>query len=180
MNGPAFVADFFVLGAAKRIMSISSGFRALMSVRNFTCAAALLRLQIDTAARLNALRYVESVDDLCRSLMTGTRFDRHRDRNGKPLKDGYLISKLSEIAPWVAEVYRETSGFVHLSDRHIFSTMSDAKDETRSVKLTISANDPERPDHQYLEIIDAFAEATILAGSLVEKYADARSAVKEG
>ena len=38
------------------------GFRDLIEARNFPCAAAILRLQIDTAMRINALSLVDDPD----------------------------------------------------------------------------------------------------------------------
>ena len=57
-GGSVFIVDMFVLGGIKRAIALSNGFRLLMQSRNFTCAASLLRMQIDTAARLYSLKYL--------------------------------------------------------------------------------------------------------------------------
>jgi hypothetical protein len=61
-------SDFFVFGAFKRTLAQSKGFRDLISAKNFPCAAALVRCQIDTAVRVNALAFVGNPDAFCRSL----------------------------------------------------------------------------------------------------------------
>jgi len=48
-------ADWFVMGAIRRTIAQSNGFRGLISARNVLCAAALLRMQLDTWDRLNTL-----------------------------------------------------------------------------------------------------------------------------
>lgn len=162
--------DLFILGALNRILSVSSGFRKLMDDRNLLCSAALLRMQIDTSARVNALRFVENSDELCRSVIDGGRFDKHKDSTGNKLRDGYLISKLNKQYGWVAEVYRETSGFVHLSERHIYASMSKLNDETRSIVLSVGASDVDRPDSDYFELLDAFIEANRMACEIFISY----------
>lgn len=175
-GGNVYVADLFVLGASKRLIAVSSGFRSLMSVRNFTCAAALLRMQIDTVARLNAFRLVDNPNELCDAVISGKRFDKQKDRHGRFLKDSYLIQSLDAEFPWVSSVYKETSGFIHLSERHVFATMFNADDQTRSISIQISAEDPERPDDHYFEILDAFHETLGIACSFVTGYVEHRNA----
>lgn len=146
-----------------------------MAARNFTCGAALLRMQIDTAARVHALKLVDSMDALCKAVLSGQRFDKQKDREGEFLRDNRLISKLMEEFPWVENVYKETSGFVHLSERHIFSSIAKTDDASRTVQFVISAEDPERPDEDYFEILDCFFEATKMAATIILGYVKFRS-----
>src|SRR4051794_3184007 len=54
IGGAVSISDFILLGAVKRMLALSDGFRGHIRQKNFTCAAALLRLQLDTALRLHA------------------------------------------------------------------------------------------------------------------------------
>ncbi len=37
------------------------------------------------------------------------------------MRDDYLIAKAKEDYPWMEEVYKETSGFIHFSNKHIYN-----------------------------------------------------------
>ncbi|QND63512.1 hypothetical protein HB777_06055 [Mesorhizobium loti] len=174
-GGNIYVSDLFVLGAVKRVLALASGFRTLMAERNFTCCAGLLRMQIDTAARVNALKFVDSMDALCQAVLSGKRFDKQKDRDGQFLRDNALISKLAADFPWVGDVYKETSGFVHLSERHMFTSMVNSDDTSRKIQFFIGAKEPERPDEAYFEILDCFFEATEMTGSIILGYVEYRS-----
>lgn len=164
-NGqPVYVVDFFVLGGIKRGLAVAAGFRSMLESRNFTCAAALLRMQIDTAARIFALSYVSDPEDLGKKMTAGERFDKQKDRNGDRLRDAHIVKRLAVRFPWVQNVYEQTSGFVHLSGRHFFSSVSGLDDKEKIFSLQISATDPERPESDYFEILEAFAEATRVVG----------------
>ena len=55
-----YVTHFFLLSAGQRALALSRGFRqTLSSKKNFSCAAVLLRAQIDNAMRLNGLKLIE-------------------------------------------------------------------------------------------------------------------------
>lgn len=170
-----YFADMFVMGAVKRVLAVASGFRSLMLARNFTCSAGLLRMQIDTAARLNGLRLVANPEVFCRAIMSGERYDKQKDRKGRPLKDVRLIAKLAEQHPWVSEVYSQTSAFIHLSDRHMWSSVEQVDDESQTFHFAISAIDPQRPDADYFEILDCFFETTKVAGVSVLAYLEYRN-----
>ncbi|MBY3060359.1 hypothetical protein HF263_30600 [Rhizobium leguminosarum] len=82
-------ADFFIFGALRRTLAQARGFRDLIKARNFPCAAAILRLQLDTAMRVNALSIVDDVDAKCRAVIDGEQFNRLRDRDGNKLTCAY-------------------------------------------------------------------------------------------
>lgn len=167
-------ADFFVFGALRRTLAQARGFRDLISARNFPCAAAILRLQIDTAIRVNALSLVDDPDATCRTVLEGKQFNRLKDRDGNKMSDAYLRGKLAESHAWISPVYERTSDFVHLSGRHFEVSVARTDDATRMAYFQISGHDPERPDETYFEAVDAFFEATRLAGMLMLAFLMAR------
>lgn len=169
-----YPADFFVLGAVKRILALSAGFRGLIEARNFTCAASLLRLQIDTAARVYALREISDLNDFGLRLISGERFSHQKANNGQKLKDVYIIGELEKAYPWVKKVYEETSDFIHLSGRHFFASISSLNDQERTVNIEIGPTDPKRPETDYFEVLEAFFEATKLSGLTVQGYLAAK------
>lgn len=162
-NSPFYITDLFVLGALKRAMSLCAGFVEMIKQRNYTCAAPMLRMQVDTAARLYALQYVGKQGEFAEKLIHGERFDRLKDKDGRLLKDFYVIRKLAEIEPWVTRVYEKTSNFVHLSGSHFFATISDtnkADDGSMRINLVLGPGDPDLATELYEENLAAFVHAS--------------------
>lgn len=168
-------ADFFVVGAARRTLAQARGFKQLIEARNFPCAAAILRMQIDTAMRINALFLVEDMSAACRSVLDGARFNTLRDRTGAKLSDAHLRAKLAEEHPWINPVYERASDFVHLSGRHFYTSIASTDDTTRIATFTISGEDPPRPDETYFEVVDAFLRASTLVGTMILVYLGIRA-----
>jgi hypothetical protein len=137
-------ADFFIFGALRRTLAQARGFRDLINARNFPCAAAILRLQLDTAMRVNALSVVDDVDAACKAVLDGEQFNRLKDRDGNKLSDAHLRKKLAEKHPWISPVYERTSDFVHLSGKHFEVSIARTVDETRMAYFQISGHDPHR------------------------------------
>jgi hypothetical protein len=160
-------ADFFIVGALRRTLAQARGFRDLIDARNFPCAAAILRLQLDTAMRVNALSIVDDVDATCKAVLNGEQFNRLKDRDGNKLSDAHIRKKLAETHPWISSVYERTSDFVHLSGKHFEVSIARTDDETRMAYFQISGHDPHRSEETYFEAVDTFFEATKLAGMLL-------------
>lgn len=167
-------ADFFIFGALRRTLAQARGFRDLINARNFPCAAAILRLQLDTAMRVNALSIVDDVDATCRAVLDGEQFNRLKDRDGNKLSDAHIRKKLAETHPWTSPVYASASDFVHLSGKHFEVSIVRTDDETRMAYFQISGDDPQRCDETYFEAVDTFFEATKLAGMLLLAFWMAR------
>lgn len=172
--------DFFMLGALRRILAQAKGFRELIENKNFPCAAAILRLQLDTAMRLNGLTLVEDVNAACKAVLDDTPFNKLKDRDGVRLQDAHLRKVLAKEHPWIDEVYKQTSDFIHLSGRHFYSAISHTNDDTRMAYFMIGGEDPARPETVYYEIADVFLRASKLAGGLILGYLTARRMAADG
>lgn len=177
-NGPVYMPDLFVLGALKRGMALCSGFRELFRQNNYTCAAAMLRMQVDTAARLYALQYVSDKTAFAEKLIAGEKFTKLKDRDGNQLKDFWIINKLAQIAPWVPSVYQRTSDFVHLSGSHFFSTISNIGEEQsgpeRRFQLVVGPGEPPQRPQVYEEILAAFLDASQTVERVALMYLEER------
>lgn len=167
-------ADFFIFGALCRTLAQARGFRDLINARNFPCAAAILRLQLDTAMRVNALAIVDDVDAACKSVLDGEQFNRLKDRDGNKLSDAHIRKTLAQTHPWISPVYERTSDFVHLSGKHFEVSIARRDDETRMAYFQISGHDPQRSEDTYFEAVDTFFDATKLAGMLLLAFWMAR------
>lgn len=163
---PLFYSDMFAMGAVRRTLSQSKGFRVLINEKNFPCSAAILRMQIDTAMRLNGLSLVPSINEACKFLIEGGKFNKLKSAEGNYLKDYTLKQKLAEEYPWVGSVYEETSDLVHLSMKHLYTSAHPKEEDDGLVHFILGTDDPPHPEEAYFEISEAFFEATKLAGML--------------
>lgn len=159
-SGALYGLDMLAVGAIKRSMAHCSGFCMLIEKWNFVCAASIVRLQLDNALRFYAAFLVDKPHDFAVSVLGGTPIRKLRDRHGKFMRDDYLVECLSKEYPWIPRVYKETSGYIHLSEKHIFNAIAGVQDKDRSVKIEISSEDIDFPEWIYLEAIDAFVAST--------------------
>jgi hypothetical protein len=178
-NTDMWTTDLLVFGAAKRTLSLCKGFTTMIRDRNFGVAASLLRLQLDSALRFSGLFHVTGPEEYARNILAGMRTSKMRARDGKKMTDAYLIEKMAQRFPWLQAVYENTSGFIHLSDRHIFQVIHSFRDEDRSFSIAVSAEDVPRPTEAYVEILAAFEAATILISTILVDWAKKRPRLKK-
>ncbi len=120
-NANLFTTDIFMMGAVNRSLALSAGFIDLIKKSNYLCAAALVRMHLETTLKIYAL---------CKSS------DPHGDAEiylkvGSNPKYNYtnLATQLSteeldgqKLFSNALTLYKETCEFVHLTWRHIYST----------------------------------------------------------
>jgi hypothetical protein len=161
-----YIADFILIASLKRTLALSAGFRSLIEVRNFTSAAALLRLQLDTALRLHAATLYSHPEEYAKAVFDGKPVDKLKSRDGNRLTDSYLAKTLSEKHPWVEQVYKDLCDFVHFSNRHFFTSIGKVDEREHTVHMLISAQDPPKPDEAYFEVLDTYYDVMKLTGTL--------------
>jgi len=173
-GGALFTLDLYVMGAVKRSLAVSAGFRALVSHQNLLCAGALLRMQLETALRFFGVGLTTKPQEVALLLLGGAHLRKMKDRDGQLMTDAYLARRLSEHAPWVQRVYQETSKFVHFTEKQIFAALVSVDDETRSFQMLLSRRD-EVEDSVVLEAIEAFDAATRLLGGLIHEWKELKN-----
>jgi len=164
-GGALYSLDLMATAAVKRSLAQIAGFRRMIEDRNAICAGALLRLQLDTAIRFYAAFIVPDPHAFAHNVLKGIPIRKLKDQQGRFMTDSYLIKKLvaeSSEHAWIARVYEETSGYVHFSDKHIFSIFAGIEEKERTVHIQVSATDIDLPEGIYLEMIGAFVAATEL------------------
>lgn len=166
-SASGFHGHLFIIGAGKRTVAQSAGFRNMIGSRNFVCASSILRMQIDTAMRLNALNLVADVPIFLEAWSNGEKFSKLKSAAGNKLHDTELLKELAVKFPWVQEVYAQTSAFIHFSARHTWACISQLNEQERTFRLEISPEDPERPEHDYFEIVSCFSATNDIIGTLV-------------
>lgn len=127
-----YALDYYILGILNRCSSLIFGFETLIKSSNFISAAHLIRPHLDNYLRLLAAWLVREPHGFAKDIWNGASVRDYRDRDGNKMTDAYLKAKATEEFPWIENVYNETSGFVHFSNKHIrySTTLSSVKDNT--------------------------------------------------
>jgi hypothetical protein len=159
-DGAIYPLDLLATATLHRSINLIFGFCDLVQRRNVICATPLLRLQIDNCIRFFASFIVENPHEFAMSIIRGRQIKHIKDEQGQLMTDSYLLKKLSKYEPWIEKVYKEASGWVHLSDKHIFNVYKISGDNT--LEGFIGLEDRLIPDSLYLEEINAFKAATEL------------------
>lgn len=166
-EGSAFGMMHIVYASAiDRSLSNIDGILLLFNDDNFLCCASVLRMQIDTAMRVNSFYLVDDPTALAVKMMEGVQFSHLKDRDGNLMKDFYLRRKLAESHPWVDAVYKETSGAVHLSNRHIFAASQTTVSRENTLELSMTGKSG-REREDYAELLAAFLHSVRLTHDLL-------------
>jgi hypothetical protein len=162
-----------VIAACNRSINLASGFCALLRNRNYTCAAPLIRMQLDNAMRIFAGTLVANENEFAMKVFNKVAVGGIPDVSGKPMKDGYLIAKLEPRFPQLSKLYGQVSGDVHLSDSHCRNILKQSKADPSHARIFMGAGDKGIGDEVYLRAIRNFRSAMNLfmhvAGEWVSK-----------
>jgi hypothetical protein len=166
--------DILAIAVLDRSLALQRGFCDLVESRNMIAAAPLLRCQVDNGLRFFASTIVENPHDFALEVHKGTPISKMKDRSGKLMRDAYLVEKLTAEVPWVQSLYKQASGYVHLSEQHIFNSFGiPDKDCLTTIKIT-GQDGSVWTEERYLEAIEAFDFSTRLVLELVEGWSQAR------
>ncbi len=123
LSGQVAPIDIYAFMVLKRSISLVFGFTELIRNKNFLCAAPLIRLQIDNLLRFHAAFLVENQSQFVVDVLQEKEVRKLKDRFGKSMTDAHLQEVLESEYSWLKDVYKNTSGYVHLSEKHFFNTL---------------------------------------------------------
>jgi hypothetical protein len=161
-NGPIGHQHFYLFGIARRALVQSAAFRQMIDTRNSLVASSIIRMQLDTVLRLYALFWVADPEDFAEKVFKGAPINRLKAKDGKLLSDKYLRDRLVPRYTWISDVYEETSGYIHFSNRHMKAALRGIDGDGRRVQLQIGPHDGDRPISYYGELLRAFRHLTII------------------
>jgi len=176
-GGAMFPVDFIALAVLHRSLALLRGFCHAIRDQNFICAVPLVRMQLDNLLRFYALSLVDNPHTLALKILGGDPLRKFPDRTGRKMTDSYLVEKLSEYLPWVKRLYKETSGYIHLSEKHIFNTIVSVDHVGRTVEHGVTGYDIGVPDSLRLEAVAAMREITKQLLGFVETWAHTKEVV---
>lgn len=165
--------DLFVMSSLHRAMCLNSGFCAMIKERNFICAAPLVRLQLDNLLRLSAAWRAKSADEFAHNFISGTEIRKMKDRNGKLMTDAHLVKELNAEYSWAQPLYDETSGYIHLSNKHLFNSIIAVDDD--GLKMGAYPNDIAIPDSTRVKAIKAMFEINLALYQYINGWKETKS-----
>lgn len=107
--------------AIQRSRHLVEAYVKVIAEKNLTAASALIRMQLDSAMRVNAHSLVSDPNILLGAMQKDEQWGRLKSKDNKDLRDAYLKEKLAEKFNWVTGVYNQMSGYIHLSRPHLES-----------------------------------------------------------
>lgn len=168
---PMYILDIIIIGVIKRSLSLASGLHDLVKSKNITCSRAIVRMELDTVSRFLAYTYVDQPSEMAKAILEGKKLNSFKCRDGKKLQDSYLIDKMSESHPWIKDVYKYTSGYIHFSERQVFDSIySLGSDEDRTITYHVSKEDHNFPEESWIEIVACFNKTLSILNDLLVTY----------
>lgn len=170
---PPSMTDYFLLACSKRVYSLTQAETVLLQEQNYTTAAALVRLTLDTALRIYAIDVSPDRDATAGRVMEGERIDHMKGRQGRPLPDRALRDGVSQFYPWVAGKYDLYCGWVHFGQNHLKSLASSTS-VPGWLYLNPTAQDAHITNEEYESVASDFVQAATLVLQLLQRWSRER------
>lgn len=158
-NGNIFRIDLFSIGAMKRTSSNLNGFLSLVEAKNMQSSRSLLRIQLDTFLRFHALTIVGDHNKFVDDVLDDKHIRNMKDKDGNRMTDGYLVNLLALEYPWLKDTYKNLSGYIHFSGKHLFGSVESINDKKQALTFSISKKDEQYPKESWIEIVQCFNES---------------------
>jgi hypothetical protein len=121
-NQNIFPLDILANAVLNRSLALINGFITLAESDNYLAAVHLIRIHLDSFLRFGAAWQVDKPHEFALQVLDGEPVRKIKDRLGNRMTDQYLVSIFSVSYPWIKSVYDTTSGYIHLSERHIYAS----------------------------------------------------------
>ncbi|MBB1315949.1 hypothetical protein [Aliivibrio sp. SR45-2] len=174
-----YLCDLIIIGLVDRNVALVEAMPSLIETRNLHAIAPLLRIQLDGLLRLHAFRLVECSETLASHVMKGEALTRYKCPKLKKQKltDRYLVDTLKSELPWIEEMYDCLCSWVHFSDSHVFSAVTQG-DKNDSIYIGIGSYRQRIPDDTFKNVIGAIEIIHESTSSLIEAYFSAERITK--
>ena len=139
-----FKSSHFVFSIVNRSISLNRGFLILTDFNNYITAISLIRMQIDNCLRLFAMSLVTDRKKFYEDVLIGKHIRNMKDAESNKMTDRYLVDKLDRLYPKFKLLYKNTSGFIHFSNEHLFVNNKAKEIDAETYKLTTSIGDIDR------------------------------------
>ena len=140
----------------------------MLKDKNSLCALALVRMQLDNSLRLYAGFFSVDKVKFSEDVLSGKHIRKMKADDNQLMTDNYLARRVSEINPWVINVYKKTSGYIHFSEEHIKAALRHKGGV--NFELLIGPNDLDREDVDFLEPLQCFTHVTMMIKVQLEDW----------
>jgi len=141
-NGNVHTQDLFISGIVNRAISLIHGFLLLAKDNNYISAVPLIRIQLDNCLRFYASTLVTDYDEFFMKYLNGEHIGNLKDASGKRMTDTYLAKHIEKnVLPGTLNLYRNTSGHIHLSNEHSFLQTEIVQESDRTIRTKIGKMD---------------------------------------
>jgi hypothetical protein len=161
---------FYLFGIARRALANSRAFKHMIADRNSLVALSIARLQLDTVLRLYALFWVKEPEQFAKAVFEGAPINRLKAADNAQLTDKYLSDRIAKRNDWVPDVYKETSGYIHFSHRHIKAALHMDDPGTGEGRVAIGGCDYGKPLSYYGEVVRAFLHMNMMIPVATEDW----------
>jgi len=154
-GGRGLLEDALHQAIVDRSLSIISGFIDMIIAANFSCAAVLVRLQMDSMLRLYFIaQHPAERTRVIQEWSSGKGFDKIPMMNGqkRKLNDRELKDEIMPIFPTVHAVYGELCDYVHLSSKYFQMTVTHYDATTHRSHCEIGAQKDYLPETEYKKL----------------------------
>lgn len=165
--------DLFFCASLDRCLHLMDGFLIMLRERNLTCAGSVLRLQLDNCMRTYAAFIAEDKNAVTSSLISGTPIKEFKDETGKKMADWHLKEEITKIDPSFAQVYEQASGYIHLSEKAFYQTVTEIDDDGL-LTLQVGHPLPEKRNDTLLECADAFIHFVVLHYKMLDAVRESK------
>jgi hypothetical protein len=122
---------------------------------------------------------VDKPHELAHQVLKGNPINKMKDQAGKLMTDRYLVETLGKKYEWMPRVYKATSGFIHLSDKHIFTVLASGEEDGH-ITLNVGANDEKIPAELWIEMAAGFLATTDALFEYLNGWTRTKMAVAAG
>jgi hypothetical protein len=169
-----FPADVMFLAGLDRAIEQQESFVLLVKEGYYGTAVALLRMQFDSSLRLYALLISENAHDTANAVIAGEHLGRIKDIDGKPMRDAYLVEKLSAQNPDLRRIYDYCSGYIHFSITHVNALIGKSISDSGDREFYIGPKDERISEEGWLQLVNAFSVATAGILAVLENWKSTR------
>jgi len=159
-GGVIYPFDLLTYGVLNRSMSLTSGFITLVRADNYVAAVTLVRPQLDNFLRYAAGWLVTDPHGFAMEILRGTSVKKQRTADGQLMTDRFLVDHFTKEYSWIDRVYTQTSGFIHLSEKHMLINVTGTDSKERTVTFAISDKHTHVPPEIRAEALKGFTQIT--------------------
>lgn len=136
-----------------------------------------MRSQIDNCMRIYAAFIAEDKTAFMDGFLDGKKICDFKDDRGNKMKDVVLRERLKDYDFQISDVYKKSSGYVHLSDVAFYSSVC-AMDNYH-IEFSVGLSLREEANEILLEGSDAFIHYTLLEYRLLQAVVESKDRVDQ-